>query len=71
MKNDEIIVKKLQTSPSRRNFYASIGIFEGTKLQIFFKNKKYLIIKTNTIKLALSEKAAEEIFAEKFCDLPS
>lgn len=62
---DVVCIAKIHTSPAKRRHYEAFGILEGANIRIFLISGKKVILTVGITKLALSEKAAAEIFAEK------
>ena len=61
--NDTVKIEKILISEEHRETYAAFGLSENTKAVILWKSEKKIILRTGENKLALSERAAEIIFA--------
>lgn len=65
VENDRIAITSIRTTIDKVDFFESIGLFKGTRILLFLKDKKRVIIKIGKTKFALSEEIAGEIFGEK------
>ena len=61
--NNKIKIEKLLISEKNRELYSEFGLIENTKAVILWKSGKKIILKIGENKLALSERAAENILA--------
>ena len=61
-KNNKIIICKLLVCDEERRTLASLGIREGAVAEIFLKEKRKMILKVGTTKIALSENICMNIF---------
>lgn len=62
---DVLAVIKVNAPPRRRDFYSSVGIYEGSRVELFLLCRGGVIIKAGKTKLALAGAAAGELFCEK------
>ncbi len=60
-----LTVKSINASGRKQNFYISLGIFPGSTITIFMREKNGVIIKAGKTKLALAGKAAQEIICDR------
>ena len=60
-----LVVKNINASERKRNFYTSLGIFPGSGIVLFMREKNGAIIKSGKTKLALAGKATDEIICER------
>lgn len=61
--NDVVKIEKLPTDKENGKIYQSFGLNKETTAVILWKSGKKIILKIGENKLALSENAAEKIFA--------
>lgn len=60
-----LVVKNINASERKRNFYTSLGIFPDSGIVLFMRGKNGAIIKSGKTKLALAGKATDEIICER------
>ena len=62
---DTLTVTKITAETRRRDFYASVGIYEGSQIGLFLLCRGGVIIKAGKTKLALAGAAAGELICEQ------
>ena len=63
--NDVLKIEKLPTDKKSEEIYQRFGLSKNTQTVILWKSGKKIILRTGENKLALSERAAEKIYASK------